>query len=280
VAIALPSGFEIVEVLLDRRVVPVSQRRPGVIVVELPASEAERSHTLELRRHTPLQLGAWGKQAVAFPRVEGADAWSPFFWQLVLPPDLAALATPSGMSAEYRLGWQGVRWGREPTQSQRDLERWTNATQAPAPGPRTNQYVYSAFEPPPSVEFVAIRRIWLVVAAGLTVFVIGLAWLYTSLARSAAFWLGLCVATAALLFVYPEAVILLVQAVILGGAFTVLSAVTQWLVGGARPRKELASTAPSSVSLAATQPWVADAPVGGNAPSASDATYQATSATP
>jgi hypothetical protein len=272
----LPDGFDLVEVLLDGAVASADRTRTGAITVTLSDQNDGASHTLELRRHTPLQLGSWGKQSVAFPRLEGASAWSPFFWQLILPPDLAALATPAGMSAEYRLGWHGIRWGREPTQSQRDLERWTTATAAPTPGPRTNQYLYSAFVPPTGVEFVAVRRIWLVVAGGLVVLAVGLAWLYTPLARTAAFWLTLCVAAACLLFVFPEAVILLVQAVILGGAFTVLAAVTQWLIARPSPRRTAPPAPASSVaSLAATQPWTTEPPTAAAA-SSSGTTYQPT----
>jgi hypothetical protein len=240
----------------------------------------DRHRTLELRRHTPLRIGSWGKQSVAFPQIEGANAWSPFFWQLVLPPDLAALSTPPGMSAEYRLGWQGLRWGREPTQSQRDLERWTGAVNAPTPGPRTHQYLYSAFQPPDSVHFIAVRRIWLVVAGGLAALAVGLAWLYTSAARSPAFWLALCIAALGLLFIYPEAVVVIVQAVVLGGAFTLLSMVTQWLLAGTQPQRLSPTAVPSSIaSLTATQPWTAEAG-GAGVSVASGPTYQASGSAP
>ncbi len=259
VVLAMPAGFDEVEVLLDGQVVSADRTRPGTLAVELPADERDRLYTLELRRHTPLHISTWGQQSVAFPRIVGADPWSPFFWQLVLPPELSAVRTPTGMSAEYQLGWQGLRWGREPTQSQRDLERWTAASSGPTPSPRTNQYLYSAFQPPESAEFVAVRRVWMVVAAGLAALAVGLAWLYTQVARSAAFWLALCIGAAGLLFIYPETVIVMVQAIVLGGAFTLISVVTQWLLSGVRPRMAAPPTAASSVaSLTATQPWIAE----------------------
>jgi hypothetical protein len=261
VVLTMPEGFEEVEVLLDGQVASADRTRPGMLSIDLSAGQRDQLHTLELRRHTPLHIGAWGQQSVAFPRIVGADAWSPFFWQLVLPPELSAVRTPTGMSAEYQLGWQGLRWGREPTQSQRDLERWTAASSGPTPSPRTNQYLYSAFQPPESVEFVAVRRVWMVVAAGLAALAVGLAWLYTRIARSAAFWLALCIGAAGLLFIYPETVIVMVQAIVLGAAFTLISVVTQWLLSGSRPRVAAPSTAASSVaSLTATQPWIAEAP--------------------
>jgi hypothetical protein len=281
IVVVVPGTFEEVEVLLDRRVVAADRTQPGSIVVPIPAGDRDRSHTLELRRHTPLSLGSWGKQAVAFPSIEGAAAWSPFFWQLILPPDLAALATPAGMSAEYRLGWQGMRWGREPTQSQRDLERWTGATAAPTPGPRTNQYLYSAFQPPENVEFVAVRRIWLAIAAAVVALGVGLAWLYTSLARSASFWLVLCIAAVAMLFVYPEAAVLMVQAIVLGGAFTLFSVVIQWLLGGARPRRSAPPTPASSIaSLGATQSWIIESPGAADVSAPSGSSYQASGSAP
>ena len=168
VSVSLPEDFELVEVLLDGKVALADRTRSGAIGVELPDRDAGATHTLELRRHTRLRLNSWGKQRVAFPRIAGADAWSPFFWQLILPPDLAALATPAGMSAEYRLGWQGIRWGREPTQSQRDLERWTGATAAPrrARGPTNTCIAPSSRLRPSSSSPYAVfgslsRRGWL-----------------------------------------------------------------------------------------------------------------------
>ena len=260
--LALPTGFDEVEVMLNGRMATVERTRPGLLSVEVPSGNGEHAHTLELRTHSPVRINSWGKQRAAFPRIEGAEAWSPFFWQLILPPDLIALDAPAGMGAEYQFGWQGLRWGREPTQSQRDLERWTGATSAPTPSPRMNQYLYSSFEPPSAVEVTAVRRIWIVVAGGLAALAVGLAWLYTRIARTAAFWLVMCIAAGGFLFTYPEAAVLMVQAICLGGAFTLVSTITQWLLASGRPgRMASTSTAASSVaSLTATQPWLAETP--------------------
>lgn len=136
--------------------------------------------------------------------------------------------------------------------------------------------MYSAFHAPLQVEFLAVRRIWIVVAAGLGALVIGLASLYTGLVRSAGFWLALCVAAGGVLFVYPEIAVLMVQAIFLGGAFTIVSLVSQWLLAGTRaPRMSPAPAASSIASLAATQPWVAEPRAGGSDVSAaSGSTYQ------
>lgn len=271
----VPAGFGEFEVLLDQQPVPADRSRPGVVAVELSSGEPRQPLTLELRRHTPLRIGTWGRQTVSFPRLEGADDWSPFFWQLILPPELSTIGSPEGMSAEYQLGWQGLRWGREPTQSQRDLERWTAAANAPPPSPRSNQYLYSAFHAPLQVEFLAVRRIWIVVAAGLGALAIGLASLYTGLVRSAGFWLAVCIAAGGVLFVYPEIAVLMVQAILLGGAFTLVSLVSQWLLAGARPARTVASPAASSIaSLATTQPWIAEHRGGSDASATSGTAFQ------
>jgi hypothetical protein len=103
----------------------------------------------------------------------------------------------------------------------------------------------------------------MVVAAGLAALAGGLAWLYTQVARSAAFWLALCIGAAGLLFIYPETVIVMVQAIVLGGAFTLISVVTQWLLSGVRPRMAAPPAASSVAILTATQPWIAE-PGGGD----------------
>jgi hypothetical protein len=142
------------------------------------------------------------------------------------------------------------------------IERWTGAAKAPAPGASTNQYVYTAFTAPARARVEMVRAVWIVLAAGLTALIIGLVWLYTRIARTAAFWLTVCIAAGVLLALFPGAAVLMVQATLIGVVFTAVSALTKWLLADGQPAAVTmapSAAAPSSAaSVAVTQSWAAD----------------------
>ncbi len=251
--------------------------------VELPATEGSRVVVLELRRRLPQPLTSWDELTADFPTIRDASQKSPFIWQLVLPAPFAALGTPQGFSAEYTLGWAGGFWGRHATQTQVELEHWTGAATRPAPSAALNQYVFTAFDMPSQVQLTVVRRLWMILLGGLAALAVGLALLYTNVARSGAFWLALCIASAILLAAYPEAAVGLVQAVVIGAVFTLVSALTRWLLADGEPRTTLpsaAAPASSIASLAATQAWIADEGAEGAPSGASTGRYQASGAAP
>jgi hypothetical protein len=260
IVVRLPAGFvdQPFETLLNGKVVS-SAPASDELAIDLPDVAASARYTLELRRHAPQRRGPWGDVSASFPHIEGGSGGTPFFWQLLLPREMTALSAPEGMNAEYELSWQGLVWGRQPTQSQRDLEQWTAATSAPSPPDSTNAYLYSAFDVPRAAEVATVRRVWIVIGASLAALAVGLAWLYSRVARTPGFWLAACISAAALLLVYPEAAVVLVQAIALGVVFTLASAATRWLLADARPRLAPPAPAASSIaSLAATQAWVTE----------------------
>jgi hypothetical protein len=283
--ITLPSDFEgqSLEASIDGVVASSQRSSSGSLTVELPAAESRRMVTLELRRRLSQSLSTWGELSASFPTIRGAVATSPFIWQLVLPQQFISLGIPDGFSAQYRLGWDKAEWGRQPTQTQMDLERWSGASPRPAPGAATNQYVFTAFEMPDDVHIRTVRHLWVVLCGGFTALAFGLALLYTDLARSAAFWLWLCVGLGVLLLAYPEAATELVQAVIIGGVFTLLSVITKWLLadGQSPPLPALPPSGASSVaSLAATQAWAPNDGTDAGRSGASAGSFQTTGAAP
>jgi hypothetical protein len=260
VEVTLPDDFEgrPLEVKLDGQAIPANIN-DSLLTVELSPVESLQAHTLELRRQTQQRLAVTAGLGARFPRLEHVQGSSPLFWQLIVPRDMAVVTTPEGMNGEYRLGWREWSWGRQPTQSQADLERWTVATAAPGLPASTNEYLYSAFDSPPHASVRLVRRAWLIIAAAAAALAVGLIALYTNLGRTAGFWLATIVVAAAALAAYPEAAILLVQSIFLGGAFTIVSLATRWLLADVRIRRSPAPAPASSIaSLTATQPWLAD----------------------
>jgi hypothetical protein len=282
--VQLPADMrrQTVETLVDGVVAPGEQLPSGELLVPLPPADNRPSHTLELRRQTPARLGSWETLRASFPRMASAGGGSPAVWQLVLPREIVVVGAPPGMSADYRLGWSGYQWGRQPTQSQADLEIWTGATMAPAPSGAVSQYVFTAFELPQSVEVATVRRIWLVVVGGLAALALGLAWLHTRVARSAVFWLAVCVAAGAALAVFPEGALLIGQTVAIGGALTLLSWAVQWVLASPPRPRLVPSTALSSVAshTATTQPWISETPGSSAVAAASGASLRASGSSP
>lgn len=258
--VTLPDDFlgRPLEVKLDGQTISANMSGHLLSVV-LPSIESPQSHTLELRRQTQQRLAVAAGLGAEFPKLQYAQGSCPVYWQLIVPRDMAVVTTPEGMNGEYRLGWREWSWGRQPTQSQADLERWTAALAAPAIPASANEYLYSAFDAPARASVRLVRRAWLIIGAGAGALVIGLVALYTNLGRTAGFWLAAIIAAAGALAAYPEAAVLLVQAIFLGGAFTIVSLATRWLLADVRIRRSAQPSPASSIaSLTATQPWHAD----------------------
>ncbi len=262
VELVLPDDFEgrPLEAVLDGQVIP-ADRSGARLTVVLPQGDGSQAHTLELRRHAPQRIAATTGLSASFPLMENVQGTRPFFWQLIVPRDMAVVSTPSGMNGEYKLGWREWSWGRQPTQGQDQLEEWTSATSAPELPASTNEYLYSAFDSPESANVQLVRRAWLIIAAGAGALAVGLVALYTNLGRTAGFWLAAIIAAVASLAAYPEAAVMLVQAIFLGGTFTIVSLLTRWLLADVRIRRSAPPAPPSSVaSLTATQPWLGERP--------------------
>ena len=260
VDVTLPEDFvgRPLEVKLDGQTIPANING-RLLSVALTPIESSQGHTLELRRQTQQRLAVAAGLGAEFPMLEDVHGSCPVYWQLIVPRDMAVVTTPEGMNGEYRLGWREWSWGRQPTQSQADLERWTAALAAPAIPASANEYLYSAFDAPARASVRLVRRAWLIIGAGAGALVIGLVALYTNLGRTAGFWLAAIIAAAGSLAAYPEAAVLLVQAIFLGGAFTIVSLATRWLLADVRIRRSSQPSPASSVaSLTATQPWYAE----------------------
>jgi hypothetical protein len=264
IELALPDDYEPqrLEVLVNGAASTIRKGAGGSQVIELPAGEGTRRFTVELRRRSAQGLESWQDVSASFPTISGSATTAPMVWQLIVPPQYVPLGAPAGFSEDYRIGWSGWRWGRQPTQVQEDLERWTAAAKAPAPAPSSNQYVYTAFTAPARARVEMVRAVWIVLAAGLTALIVGLVWLYTRIARTAAFWLTVCVAAGVLLALFPGAAVLMVQATLIGVVFTAVSALTKWLLADGQPAAVTMAPSPaapsSAASVAVTQSWAAD----------------------
>ena len=116
----------------------------------------------------------------------------------------------------------------------------------------TNRYLYSGHGTLPPLTVRTARRSWVVLVASMPVLVAGLAWLYVPLVRRGDVLFVLSLLLLAVALVYPDAVLVLLQAASLGLALALLGTLLQRLVsrrrsrwpswGGAAPVSEHASS--------------------------------------
>ncbi len=231
VFVQLPTDLEdaAVEVLLDGKPWEHEFLIENRLALELPAEGQSRSHALarshalELRYQRPSSLPSWGTLRSNLPRLECHKASAPIYWQLVMPRGWQVATSPKQLIADYWLGWKNYRWGRQPTLSQTDLERFTGATSTVVPTPMSAEYLFRAFEVPVEIQVVVIRQAWVFLAGTLVAFGLGMLWLYTSLARNGIFWLCLTLILFAGIFSYPEITLLAIQTLLTGGLLTLVT---------------------------------------------------------
>ena len=244
------------EVLLDGKPIVFQESDENRISVALPGDSPRPQHVLELRYLHEAKFSSSGNLRTELPKLVCRPVSVPVFWQLALPRGWQVIRSPEAMASEFWLGWKQLRWGRQPTRSQADLEQWSGASVVPPPPPSTSQYVYSAFDIPAEVEVIVARQVWLVGAATLVVFGLGLVCVYTPVARKIYFWLAVAVALLALLFVYPELTLLVGQAVFWGGAMTMSVIVLRRAFGGRSDSTIwLPPSAAQAPSASATESW-------------------------
>jgi len=245
------------EVLLDGQPIEYHRNGESQISVALSTDSPNELHVLELRYHYSAGLFSGGMLSTTLPRLVCRPVSVPVFWHLVLPRGWQVARSPEAMASEFWLGWRQLRWGRQPTRSQSDLEQWSGATIVPPPPPSTSEYLYSAFEIPAAVEVIVARQTWLVAASTLAAFGVGLLCIYTSIASKVYFWLGLVLALLALLLVYPEVTLLVGQAVFWGGVMTLAAIVLKrTFAQNTGADFTLAGSVSTAPSASATESWV------------------------
>jgi len=244
-----------IEVLLDGEPVQHELLPNNRLAVKMPTERQRDSHAIELRYQQPTALPSWGTLHSELPQLECRQASAPIYWQLVMPRGWQVTASPKQLLADYWLGWKNYRWGRQPTLSQTDLERFTGVTSTVMPAPLSAEYVFRAFEIPAEIQVVVIRQIWVFLVGTLVAFGLGMLWLYTSLARSGIFWLCLSSMLLAGIFSYPEISLLAVQTLLLGGLLTLITFVLRPMFSEQAKVRFTGNGYQQGSSMEVTQSW-------------------------
>jgi hypothetical protein len=170
------------------------------------------------------QPGTWRRtlEAPTFPDV----GWvRHVFWQLVLPPNEHAATPPPGLTAEHVWRRRGWFWEREPALGQRELERWSGASEQAQPA-TSNSYLYSSFGAAPTLELYVVPRSAAVLGASGLVLLAGMGLLRRPPRRQRA-WIaeiGLAGAVAVMIGVAlsPETAVLIGQSAAFGAGCVAL----------------------------------------------------------
>ena len=239
IEIVLPGDSEQTEVdfYLDGRPIKPKAATRNPLVISLPERVTERERLLEVRFHCPNSRPRRGRFELDLPRL-GTDTWTRrMYWQLTLPPDEHVVNNPPGFVCEFRWGWNGVFWGREPWLGQKELETWIGTSHVEDASAGTNCYLFSTLGEATGGELRTASRSWIVLGASGLALVAGLLLIYVPASRHPASLFVVAVVCGCTGMLYPEPTLLVLQAASLGLGLTLLAGLLER--GMARRRRGL-----------------------------------------
>jgi hypothetical protein len=219
---------------------------PAEVTLDLPSSSSQ--FTLEFwYGYTTRRDPGW-RTRLAAPEFLDVSWVRQVYWQLVLPPDEHLAAPLAGFTSEHAWRRSGWWWGRQPSLGQRELERWINASEQPAPV-GANEYLFSSFGAPDEVEIYTVPRTAAILGWSGLVLVLGLLLLRISPRRQLR-WVAHAALVASLtviaaLALVPEAAMLAIQCAAIGAVGVAVA----WFFArlGRRPSRPPVLSGPSSI---------------------------------
>ena len=223
--VQLPADAALDGALLDGKRLSLQPSPEGMLVVPLSSDGGLSRHLLDLRYHIACARPLRGALSIGLPRL-GADVWMRrMYWQLVLPRDEHVVAAPNDFTGEFRWGWNGVFWGREPLMDQAQLETWVglaHPSQTAVPA-GVNCYLFSTLGTASHCELRTVSRAAIVLLASGVALLLGLLLIHVRAARHPAALLAGTVLLAAAGIQYPEPALLAAQAAVVGLVLALLA---------------------------------------------------------
>ena len=200
----------------------------GALEIPLPPSRDAVEMVIEIWYWTNPGSHLTGFVSVEPPRVIGANSADRIFWQLVTPGNEHLLEVPVHMTPEQEWLWNGWSWRRTAYMDQQDLERWVGASFQQAVPVQTNQYLFSSIGPVRMFTVTTVRRSSLVMVVSGLILLVGLVLIYIPAVRHPSLLFVVGVVLTASAVSWPEIVLLVVQAALLGGGLVGLARLLQW----------------------------------------------------
>jgi hypothetical protein len=257
-----PHTPEVLDVRLDGEPASVLSRGAGRVVVRVSQKPREEDtnndatdvpHTLELRYRIPMRFALVTRHALTPPQMVGLTALCETYWHVVLPGDKHVIRSPDQMATASRWQWLNGFWGREPTRTQAELERWAAASTQISPSAAHNQYLYAGVAPVSTIGLVTAPRWLIVLSASAGVLSLVLSCIYFPIMRRRWVLGALGCALAVLAVVFPAPALLLAQASLLGVVSSALAVVLARLVARPSPWRVIVPTS-GSARPAASRP--------------------------
>jgi hypothetical protein len=240
--------FNDVSVLLNGQPAAIRVGSERRIAVAIPKDNARRPQLLELgyrfsRRDDP------AAEPILQAPILDPEVWvRRTYWQVVLSPQQHVVATPPGFIGEFTWTWSGLGFGRHPVLDQAQLEDWcgsaaTRRADLPA---GSNVYLFSVLGPPSGLSLWTAGRTGLVFCASLACLAAGLILIYLPKLRTPLI-LVMIITIAGFGLVYPEPVLLLLQAGSLGCALALVAMLLERIVAPRRARSAPVRRGSSSI---------------------------------
>jgi hypothetical protein len=234
----LPQGAQLYAAAVDGRELPQSRKSlDGDLVVDLPSADStQRQYVVEIwYTFEGQQLRHWNRTSLELPVVPGAKWARRVYWQLALPRSEHLWLPPAQLTPELSWGFEPVvgelgYWNQRANLAQRELEQWIGASRQDELPAGTNQYLFSGFGLADRVEFVAVGRTTMLLAASGLILLGGLLLIYFPVLRHPALLLPVGLAAAAASLLFPEPAIQAAQAAAVGAVVIVSAYLLNWLV--------------------------------------------------
>lgn len=251
VTLPIEAALDQLYILLDGKRLTVPTTAEGSLVVPLASDGITSRHLLDLRYHFATPRSPLGTLSIEFPKL-GSDVWiRRMYWQLVLPRGEHIISPPDAFTGEYRWGWCGYFWGRQPLLDQAQLENWVGVRSSAGSVPSTaNCYLFSSLGRVEQCQLWTAGRTAVVSIASGIALLVGLLLIYFPMLRHPASLLVATVVLAALGVLYPESAILGAQAATLGLLLSLAAALLAHGLG--RRRREIPMA--ERVTVAAASP--------------------------
>jgi hypothetical protein len=259
VRVKLPKGVRQSSVLtaIDGKEIQRTNRMPGVIAVNLPASARGHECVLEVCYAVDFTGQPMGLLVEELRAAEIVEAGAPrrVYWQLVFPEDQHLILPPGDMAVEMTWSKQGRFVARRPVMDQRQLEAWIDATPQDPPPLGVNEYLFGTLGRWPTLQVrSASRRLIVPVASGF-VLAVGLLLVHVRRLRSPGVLLAAAIVLAAVALAAPDFAMLAGQGAMLGLAVAIVAAGWAWFASGHPvPRSSVMSSTIRPRESASTQP--------------------------
>lgn len=221
---------DVAQIWLDGRAIQARVSGRSEVMIPLTGTEGEIAsaqdtlHHLEIWYELPRFRSDWGRTRLELPQIEDPVFLRWMYWEIVLLPDEHIVWTSSPLTMEYRWSWLGYFWGRVPSLSEEELEKWAGVNEGWLHvSVQANRYLFSSLRTVSVADVWTFRRPWIVAVCSGAVVLLGWGWIYLGRSWKRLVALGVIGFLVVLGLLRPDAALLVAEASALGIGLAILS---------------------------------------------------------